>query len=293
MEFSNENNNEVPTVQYFDNDFDAVEWISECRNKPLPIIAPAVDEVSIDEASQWNSFFHTHVGGQFFKARKYVYPAFQKWLDNSESCLEVGCGHGCSIYPLLGNAHLPDLRIIATDYSNEALSILMMHDKFDHSRVRVRIWDITEPFEDSKHYSRTEDGDGKLDMAHCDSTYPCLPVDSVLCLFVLSALHPGDHEASLCNIWQTLPPGGVILFRDYGTCDMTMFRHKIRLSENLYRRSDGTLSYYFDLEYMNALCAATGFEPAELKYATVQITNKKKGITMKRVFVHAVLVKVS
>jgi SAM-dependent methyltransferase len=284
-----------PSVQYFDSDFDAAAWIEECAHTPLLPITPTLDKEGhmggvvdqVDEAAQWDSFFHTHSGGQFFKARKYVYPAFQKWIEQSELCLEVGCGHGCSIYPLLTNEHLSELRIIATDYSHEALSILMLHEKFDPARMQVRLWDISQPYTQSRQYPIVEEcGDV------CDALTPENTVSSILCLFVLSALHPENHEASLRHMWDILPPGGVILFRDYGVCDMTMFRHKVRLTEHLYRRCDGTLSYYFDLDYMRALCAATGFDPVELKYATVQITNKKKGITMKRVFVHAVLVKV-
>ena len=110
---------EAPLVQYFDSDFDAAEWIEECQGKPLP---PITSEENMDEASQWDAFFHTHIGGQFFKARKYIYPAYQKWLDKSKVCLEVGCGHGCSIFPLLGHPQIPDMRVIATDYSSEALT---------------------------------------------------------------------------------------------------------------------------------------------------------------------------
>jgi methyltransferase-like protein 6 len=221
-----------------------------------------------------------------------VYPAYQKWIDNSKVCLEVGCGHGCSIYPLLGHDEIPDIRMIATDYSCEALSILMMHAQFDPSRLSVRLWDITKPYEESVEYPTGNHADDAL-IASTEGGCPNdHAVDSVLCLFVLSALHCKDHETALRHIWSILPPGGAVLFRDYGVCDMTMFRHKTRLSEHLYRRSDHTLSYYFDLEYVRHLCGVVGFDPVELKYATVQITNKKKGIVMKRVFVHAVLVKV-
>lgn len=272
-------------VQYFDNDFDALEWISDCQSKPLPLIKVGEE---IDEVSQWDAFFHTHNGGQFFKARKYIHAAYERWLDKSSVCLEVGCGHGCSIYPLVDHSSTRELCIIATDYSKEALSIFTMHDKFDPSRIEVRLWDITVPFAESTLFPVAVDKE-----SGCVEGAPTqhLP-DSILCLFVLSALHPDHHEASLRHMWSILPPGGVILFRDYGVCDMTMFRHRTRLTENLYRRNDGTLSYYFDLDYVRCLCGEVGFDPVELKYATVQITNKRKVITMKRVFVHAVLMKV-
>lgn len=273
-------------VQYFDCDFDAMEWILECQWKELP---PITNEDEVNEASQWDAFFHTHKGGQFFKARKYIYPAYQKWIDKSKVCLEVGCGHGCSIYPLIGQLH--DLRIVASDYSSEALSILMSHQKFDASRISVRVWDITEPYVMSKDFPLAQEEVSAV-VTSADMIAPDSPVDSILCLFALSALHERSHVSALQHMWDLLQPGGVVLFRDYGICDMTMFRHKSRLTDNLYRRSDCTLAYYFDIEYMKHLCSVVGFDPVELKYATVQITNKKKGITMKRVFIHAVLVKI-
>jgi len=48
--------------------------------------------------------------------------------------------------------------------------------------------------------------------------------------------------------FQTLKPGGCLLFRDYGLYDHAMVRftpgHK--LAENFYVRQDGTRAYYFD-----------------------------------------------
>ena len=82
---------------------------------------------------------------------------------------------------------------------------------------------------------------------------------------------------------------GVILFRDYGVCDMTMYRHHTRHSERLFVRSDGTLAYYFDLDYLRSIAAAAELRVEELEYATVRLQNRKTGQVMRRVFVHAVL----
>ena len=278
-----------PQVQYFDCDFDAEEWIRECAGRPLPLIQPEPEK---DEAVQWNSFFYTHCGGQFFKARKYIYPAYRQWLEKSNVCLEVGCGYGCSIFPLMDINSLSHLRIVATDYSSEALSILLRNAQFDPSRIiDVRAWDITHHHLNSCKFSLDYEEALERNERENESVFPS--VDSILCLFVLSAIHSDSHEIALRNMWSILPIGGVVLFRDYGICDMTMFRHRSRLSQNLFRRNDGTLSYYFDLDYLNHLCSRVGFDPVQLKYATVEVTNKKKKISMRRVFVHAVLVKMA
>jgi len=48
-------------------------------------------------------------------------------------------------------------------------------------------------------------------------------------------------------LMQVLPPGGRVLFRDYGIYDHAMLRfsrgHK--LAEQFYVRQDGTRAYYF------------------------------------------------
>jgi methyltransferase-like protein 6 len=181
--------------------------------------------------------------------------------------MQVGCGYGCSIYPLMDA--FPDIFFVGSDYSEHALNIMSKHQKFDANRVRSAIWDVCKPFPDI--------GIGS--------------VDAVLMIFALSAVAPADHRIALRNIFGLLSDGGVLLFRDYGVCDMTMYRHTVRKSDKLYQRSDGTLSYYFDLDYVRELCVDMGFRVVELKYATVLNRNRKKGIDMRRVFVHAVLQK--
>ena len=80
------------------------------------------------------------------------------------------------------------------------------------------------------------------------------------------------------------------MFRDYGVADVTMYRHAICHEDCLFERSDGTLAYYFSLEYMQSLVEASGhFRVMELSYATVITANRKKSIEIRRVFVHGVL----
>ena len=64
-----------------------------------------------------------------------------------------------------------------------------------------------------------------------------------------------------------------------------------RLGPNLYRRGDGTLSYFFSLEDLQARAEAAGFEVEEARYICVINRNKKTGAELRRVFVHGVFMK--
>ena len=65
--------------------------------------------------------------------------------------------------------------------------------------------------------------------------------------------------------------------------------NNIRYTNELYRRNDGTLAYYFDLKYIENIAKETGLKVLELEYATVKVINRKQTNIMHRVFVHAVL----
>jgi hypothetical protein len=116
---------------------------------------------------------------------------------------------------------------------------------------------------------------------------------SFLAIFTLSAAHPCHHIQSLLNIAQLMrfcascsPPK--LLFRDYGICDMTMYRHRTRIETHLFRRPDGTLAYYFDREYLLSIAHAAGLRPVEVDFASVLLRNRKSEAVMHRVFIHAV-----
>jgi SAM-dependent methyltransferase len=185
--------------------------------------------------------------------------------------MEIGCGYGCSIFPLLQGLSR-DVMFIATDFSEQALLIFQQNPLFDNTRISVSTYDST------------------IDPQQYDNL-ASLQVDIVLCVFVISAIEPHLHQQCFVNIHSLMKDGGYLLFRDYAEYDMTMFRHPQRLGEKLFRRNDGTLVYYFNESDIQLLAAATGFEVIELFYATVAVSNRKSKVTMKRVFLHAVLKK--
>lgn len=271
-------------VSYHDRDFDYLDWVKHCNDMySIPNIqCEAIDE---DESHQWQVFYTNHHSGLFYKPRRYISREFERYLpilyhndpserfEQSELCacfvlLEVGCGHGSSIFPLL--QHLaPATKYIATDFSSHALNILTSHKLYDNSLICVRQWDITTPFYTSDYVA-----------------------DAVLCVFVLSAIDPINHIISIKNLSDILLPGGHILFRDYAEYDMTMFRHSKRLGDKLYRRNDGTLVFYFSIDYIMILASQCGLQVLECSYATVCVKNRSNGVSMNRVFIHAVLKKI-
>ena len=115
-------------------------------------------------------------------------------------------------------------------------------------------------------------------------------VAGVLCIFVLSAIRPEQHEQALLSISNKLKPGGHLMFRDYAFYDMTMFRHSRRLGRCLWQReNDGTLAYYFEKPYFESIAKKCNFAVVECSMCTVQVHNRKKKQSMNRVFLHALL----
>lgn len=307
---------------YHCSDFDFHEWeqhvkendlipcaVKDCSEDVLtPAIFPSLrtDEV---EAGIWNKFYQPHNSGEVYKPRNYLYAEFEKYfklcVQVQSICYvcEVGCGFGCSIFPLL--QLLPETtQFLASDFSSTSLEILRRNENFvkNSERISVKCYDILqEPstcsmLSSSSQSSSTETRTSESATAIEPITNACKLQDIVLCIFVLSAVPPQFHVRALLNMAALMKNGAFLLFRDYGIYDMTMFRHKYRMkgadeSEYLFRRDkDGTLAYYFSLERLRQLVESTGvLRVEELSYATVEIRNRKKPMqTMKRVFVHMV-----
>jgi hypothetical protein len=79
---------------YYDCDFDFSEWSEYCAaHYTLPAISEGdlEDESTTKQAHQWDDFYQSHSGGNFFKARKYLSQEFKKWLERSRIVLEVSC----------------------------------------------------------------------------------------------------------------------------------------------------------------------------------------------------------
>ena len=97
------------------------------------------------------------------------------------------------------------------------------------------------------------------------------------CTVLRSVLHMlNAHSASLSN-WA-----------DRNAHALCRLRPKQKVGENLYRRGDGTLCYFFSTEDLEAKAKAAGFVKEECSYVCVQLLNRRKKFLMRRVFVHGV-----
>jgi methyltransferase-like protein 6 len=202
----------------------------------------------------------------------YISTEFNRWLttinEEQGALVEIGCGHGSTMFPLL-HTYL-DISYLATDISSNALELLQRDSRYNPTRAQLLLWDPT--------------------LAPIIPSSVVLPkLFGCLIIFTLSAVSPDHHKDFMLNVKSSLARDSVILFRDYGLYDMTMFRHGNQVyGTKCYRRKDGTLSFYFDLNYVKTLVEACGLEIIELNYATVCLKNRRTGKDLHRVFVHGV-----
>lgn len=186
--------------------------------------------------------------------------------------LEIGCGVGNLIFPLIEDGHR-DYFIYACDLSPRAVELVRKHNLYDERYMKAFACDIT-----------TEE---------VFQTLPEASLDIVTLIFVLSAIHPEKFQSTVANIYRLLKPGGVVLFRDYGLYDMAQLRFKPghKIAENFYMRQDGTRSYYFAEEEVSKLFCQTGFTVMVNSYIHRRTVNPKENIDVPRIFVQGKFLK--
>lgn len=273
IKYTPERSGATGAVSFFHSDFTFEAIQREVGNTPLPVVS--TPPPALNYCGDWDDFFHCHKKGSFFKSRRYICTEFESFMDISTTILEVGCGYGCTMVPILKS--FPGITYIATDFSPEALSIL-------RNNVEKLLPAAYSPLPDSVQVRVLDIVTTPLSVGPALLTLP----SRVLAIFAISAIDPSYHEAAFRHIYLSLQEGGYFLFRDYAIHDMTMYRHKVRFGEHLYQRGDGTLAYYFDVDYVDEILSKVGFSKVELRYDCVQCRNKKSSVDMKRVFVHAV-----
>jgi tRNAThr (cytosine32-N3)-methyltransferase len=127
--------------------------------------------------------------------------------------LEVGCGAGNTVFPLLEINQNPQLEIYACDYSSEAVSVVKNNPLYaNHSfgECKASVWDLT---------STTPDGQPNLPEGIAPHS-----LDIIVLIFVLSALHPDEWRKAIGNVKHLLKKGGLVLVRDYGRYDLPQLR---------------------------------------------------------------------
>ena len=193
-----------------------------------------LESVKIELASAWNRFYDIHEN-KFFKDRQWLFTEYPELIFSNSNqpmrLLEVGCGVGNCIFPIIRTNNLTeqsDVKLLCCDYSSTAIDILKQNSEYNSRYCHAFVYDITDT----------------------NQPLPCEEnsLDLIIMIFVLSAIDPSKHHDVIANLVKYLKPGkGKLLFRDYGLYDMAQLRFKNErcIEKNLYARSDGTLTYFF------------------------------------------------
>ena len=189
-------------------------------------------------AKWWDAFYKNNTTN-FFKDRKWLQQEFplldQVTLPDAGEVriVELGCGVGNTLFPILRLNRNPTFCIHGCDFSKKAVELVKAEKLFveeaEKGTVVASVYDLAE--------------EGALPEGIQEGT-----VDAVIMVFVFSALSPDQWTAALANVRTMLKKGGKVLFRDYGRGDLTQVRFKAGryLEENFYVRGDGTRVYFFD-----------------------------------------------
>ncbi|CCF50352.1 hypothetical protein NDA11_007045 [Ustilago hordei] len=200
--------------------------------------------------------------------------------------LEVGCGVGNMLYPLLNTN--PSLRVHCCDFSSRAVDLVKSQPQYDPARVNAFVFDLTSPSPPLSTF---------LSVAPYN-TWPS--VTTISLIFVLSAIPPNLHAQVLRSLKALLPQGGHILFRDYAYGDLSQVRYHTKKDaawaepslltpdpeHNWYRRGDNTFNYFFRKEQLEELARQVGLE-AEVEVLRRTAINRRSEVNMQRRFVQA------
>ncbi|EME32507.1 Methyltransferase-like protein 2-A [Galdieria sulphuraria] len=190
--------------------------------------------------------------------------------------LEVGCGVGNSIFPLI-RAN-PNLFVFGIDFSEEAIRLLRDNVEYDCRRVYAFVADAAE--DEQKIYQ----------------IIPPHSIDYITLFWTLSAQSPEDMKYTVKLAQNLLKPGtGKVLFRDYAFGDLAQIRQhpKNCVDRNLYLRGDGTLAYYFTESFLQSLFPSSHWETLELVTHTKAVVNRKENKNMTRRWLQAKFLLVS
>ncbi|KAE9027946.1 hypothetical protein PR003_g2950 [Phytophthora rubi] len=263
-------------VQLHSHDFEWEDLAMECQTQEdnsVEVVQEKDKEGLLEtqqlakEAKDKWDVFHQRNNGKVYKPRNYLVKEFPELYAPERDVVEVlelGCGYGSAIFPIL--AECANVHAQVCDFSAHAIEILKKNPEYDANRCRAFVCDIAQE---------------ELEDVAAES------IDIVLMVFVLSAVPPESFARALQKIYAALKPGGIVCFRDYGLYDLAMRRNAKKLGPNLYYRSDGTLAYFFSRETLQEEFERGGFRTLENEYCTVRLRNRKKGVTMDRVWLHA------
>ncbi|KAI5453698.1 hypothetical protein NCC49_005517 [Naganishia albida] len=248
-------------------------------------------------AMYWHRFYNINKAN-FFKDRNWLRLEFQELLDcakadaGPKTVVEIGCGAGNTVFPLLAKNENPQLVIHACDYAASAVEVVKSNPMYPvppHGKgiLHSSVWDVTKPPVASQSTLRPQsagESSGATDSEGASVTpnESSLPegvepnsVDIAIMIFVLSALHPLEWQRAIANVYKMLKPGGMVFIRDYGRYDLAQLRIKKgrMLEENFYIRGDGTRVYFFEAAELSEMLTGskTAYTPVEIDQPTVEV----------------------
>lgn len=229
------------------------------------------NKLETQAARNWDLFYKRNET-KFFKDRQWTTREFHELMGDSSAngderkfMLEVGCGVGNLIFPLIADK-MNDYFIYACDFSPRAIDFVRQNNLYDEKSMNAFTCDITS-----------------------DEIFNVIPehsLDIITMIFVLSAIHPNNFTKVASTLFRLLKPNGVVLFRDYGLHDMAQLRFKPgnKIDENFYVRQDGTRTYFFDVDETKKMFESAGFEVQQNSFVSRRTINKKENIDVKRWF---------
>uniref|UniRef100_A0A6Q2XKP4 tRNA N(3)-cytidine methyltransferase n=1 Tax=Esox lucius TaxID=8010 RepID=A0A6Q2XKP4_ESOLU len=277
------------------NMWDHVQWTEEAKeearqktneNSSSRIPSEEQGKYDTDACKYWDSFYERHQD-RFFKDRKWLFLEFPELLPSGPGgrateerdsfpgehapfrILEVGCGAGNSVFPIVNSIKHTGAFVYCCDFSSRAVQLVKDHPDYDQSLCHAFVQDI------------------------CDEVasfpFPPLSLDVILLVFVLSSIHPERVQGVVNRLSEFLKPGGIFLFRDHGRYDLSQLRFKKGrcLSDNFYTRGDGTCVYFFTKDEVHSLFSNAGLEEIQnLEDRRIQV-NRAKKIVMYRVWMQS------
>ncbi|XP_037665797.1 tRNA N(3)-methylcytidine methyltransferase METTL2A isoform X2 [Choloepus didactylus] len=120
--------------------------------------------------------------------------------------LEVGCGVGNTVFPILQTNNDPGLFVYCCDFSSTAVELVQTNSEYEPSRCFAFVHDLCD---EDKNYPMPK---GSLDI--------------IILIFVLSSIVPDKMQKAIDRLSSLLRPGGLMLLRDYGRYDMAQLRFK-------------------------------------------------------------------
>lgn len=258
------------------------ELVGTCLQRRLPrrfffrtkynifnVLLVRIERLENDASYFWDAFYKQNKN-KFFKDRHWFEQEFPL-LKKVQTILEVGCGTGSSIYPLLSLNE--SLHVYACDFARSAVELVLEHPQYSTGRVDAFVADITEDML-CKHVTVGS-------------------IDACLMIFVLSAISPSRMLHALVNINSVLNKGGVVCFRDYCCGDLSQKRLDTRgrprkIEENFFARGDGTRAYFFTETMLNTLFEQAHFEPVCVNVIRKLEINRKLGTPRDRKYIQGI-----